>query len=102
MFVGEEAVGHRAKTARPRRMGPRFRGDDIEPIAHRSSSLRDAPHAPATTVGCLIFHFWSSPRTRGPITTDVGWRRSRWLPCQNVRPRRMGPCFRRDDLDYIV
>jgi hypothetical protein len=39
----------------------------------------------------------SSLRKQGPITTIVCCSGSRQPPCQNARPRRMGPCFRRDD-----
>jgi hypothetical protein len=40
----------------------------------------------------------SSPAARGPITTAVPWSRSRQPLVPNAGPRRMGPCFRRDDV----
>src|ERR1700676_2179677 len=43
----------------------------------------------------------SSPRTRGPITTGVFYCKYSLPHCSNDRTRRMGPCFRRDDIDVI-
>jgi hypothetical protein len=39
----------------------------------------------------------SSLRKQGPITPGAGCRRRCLPPCRNDKPRRMGPCFRRDD-----
>src|SRR6266566_9222285 len=45
--VGAEAVRHRTKNARPRRMGPRLRGDDIERLKRLQHRLRDIRRAVA-------------------------------------------------------
>src|SRR6266404_1738310 len=42
--------------------------------------------------------FPSSLRTQGPITTDVYYFVGRRLHYPTENPRRMGPCFRRDDV----
>ena len=44
----------------------------------------------------------SSLRKQGPIIiTGVCCSGSRQPLCQNARPRRMGPCFRRDDTERL-
>ncbi|MHC2253021.1 hypothetical protein ACVILK_002713 [Bradyrhizobium embrapense] len=39
----------------------------------------------------------SSLRKQGPITTTGYWRNERLPVCLIEGPRRIGPCFRRDD-----
>jgi hypothetical protein len=43
----------------------------------------------------------SSLRKQGPITTGLGRRESRRPAVPKERPRRMGPCFRRDDMAFL-
>ena len=42
-------------------------------------------------------HGASSLRKQGPITTDASCYKAVWPQCSIAPPRRMGPCFRRDD-----
>jgi hypothetical protein len=72
-----------------------------QPRAHRAARMR-------TCILTWLFQNSSSEATmlwplrkQGPITTVVRWSRSRRPPHANARPRRIGLCFRRDDIKSV-
>src|ERR1700730_17303971 len=91
----------------PRRMGPCFRRDDAEVIlTNYSQSDCPTPALPRkqerefTVRG--THSRGSSLRKQGPIPTGGYCCPGRWLRLSLEIPRRMGPCFRRDDAEVIL